>query len=202
MPSSAVVAWYFHAWLWECQVSWYSYAWLWVRQVSWYSYAWQWVCQVSWYSYAWVWVCQVWYSYTWLWVTLSLSSVVVFLRLAAVCVDSSASRHTVSRGLEAVEDKLSSEALRKLFSRTKRDLGLGRGLRPVGLGNGAKRQVAPPCTAPPGGRGTPTPEQIRIVTSSSQKLFLRITAAMLSWFTELPSGLLQWNFLENRNFKS
>ena len=45
-------------------------------------------------------------------------------------------------GLDAVEERLRSEAFRKLLSRTKRDFGRGRGLRPVGLGRGARRDGA------------------------------------------------------------
>ena len=42
-------------------------------------------------------------------------------------------------GLEAVEDRLSSDAFLKLFSLTNKDFGLGRGLNPVGDGRGARR---------------------------------------------------------------
>lgn len=66
----------------------------------------------------------------------------------AWAVERSASRHRVSWGLDAVDDKLSRDALRKLLSLTKRDFGLGLGLRPVGLGKGARRHE-PPDMAPP-----------------------------------------------------
>ena len=51
-------------------------------------------------------------------------------------------------GLEAVDERLSSDALRKLFSLTNKDFGRGLGLNPVGDGRGASlvaEDVKPPA---------------------------------------------------------